>query len=79
MEDRTSTLASTNTVSATAQTAQLPIEDRPTLEELGRRYIDFILRETGGNKKWAAEILGIDRRTLNRPLERAGMHVAQRR
>ena len=46
------------------------IEDRPTLAELERRYIDLILRETGGNKKRAAEILGIDRSTLYRTLER---------
>jgi DNA-binding NtrC family response regulator len=48
------------------------VEDRPTLAELERRYIDLILRETGGNKKRAAEILGIDRRTLYRTLEREG-------
>jgi len=48
------------------------VDDRPTLAELERRYIDLILRETGGNKKRAAEILGIDRRTLYRTLERAG-------
>ena len=48
------------------------VEDRPTLAELERRYIELILRETGGNKKRAAEILGIDRRTLYRTLERTG-------
>ncbi|HEX2569960.1 MAG TPA: sigma-54 dependent transcriptional regulator [Polyangia bacterium] len=48
------------------------IDDRPTLAELERRYIELILRETGGNKKRAAEILGIDRRTLYRTLEREG-------
>jgi len=48
------------------------IEDRPTLQELERRYIELILRETGGNKKRAAELLGIDRRTLYRTLEREG-------
>src|SRR5262249_54251723 len=47
-------------------------DDRPTLAELERRYIELILRETGGNKKRAAEILGIDRRTLYRTLEREG-------
>ncbi len=48
------------------------IEDRPTLGELERRYIELVLRETGGNKKRAAELLGIDRRTLYRTLERDG-------
>jgi DNA-binding NtrC family response regulator len=46
------------------------VADRPTLAELERRYIELILKETGGNKKRAAEILGIDRRTLYRTLER---------
>jgi two-component system response regulator AtoC len=46
------------------------IDDRPRLAELERRYIELVLRETGGNKKRAAEILGIDRRTLYRTLER---------
>ena len=46
------------------------LDDRPTLAELERRYIELILRETGGNKKRAAEILGIDRRSLYRTLER---------
>jgi DNA-binding NtrC family response regulator len=44
--------------------------DRPTLAELERRYIELVLRETGGNKKRTAEILGIDRRTLYRTLDR---------
>jgi DNA-binding NtrC family response regulator len=48
------------------------LDDRPTLAELERRYIELVLRETGGNKKRAAELLGIDRRTLYRTLERAG-------
>ena len=49
------------------------IDDRPTLAELERRYIDLILTECTGNKKKAAERLGIDRRTLYRALERAGV------
>ena len=48
------------------------IDDRPTLAELERRYIELVLRETGNNKKRTAELLGIDRRTLNRSLERGG-------
>jgi DNA-binding NtrC family response regulator len=39
---------------------------RPTLSEIERRYAREILRATGGNKTRAAEILGIDRKTLYR-------------
>lgn len=42
---------------------------RLTLAELERRYILEILRETGGNKSRAAEILGLDRKTLCRELD----------
>ncbi|MGA9657346.1 MAG: sigma-54 dependent transcriptional regulator, partial [Polyangia bacterium] len=48
-------------------------DDRPTLSELEKRYIALVLGECGGNKKKAAERLGIDRRTLYRALERAGV------
>ena len=51
--------------------AALPAEDRPTLAELEKRYAVQVLRETGGNKTRAAEILGIDRKTLYRRAERA--------
>jgi DNA-binding NtrC family response regulator len=46
------------------------VADRPTLAVLERRYVELVLRETGGNKKRTAEILGIDRRTLYRALDR---------
>ena len=52
------------------------IEDRPTLGELEKRYIALVLTECGGNKKKAAEKLGIDRRTLYRALERSGEVVS---
>jgi DNA-binding NtrC family response regulator len=48
------------------------LDDRPPLAELERRYIQLVLGELGGNKKKAAEKLGIDRRTLYRALERSG-------
>ncbi|MBS1795529.1 MAG: sigma-54-dependent Fis family transcriptional regulator [Acidobacteria bacterium] len=43
--------------------------DRPPLDELSRRYVDLVLSECGGNKSRAAEILGINRRTLYRYLD----------
>ncbi len=48
--------------------ASLTGPERPTLEELERRYARQVLRETGGNKSRAADILGIDRKTLYRIL-----------
>jgi DNA-binding NtrC family response regulator len=45
-------------------------EDWPTLAVLDRRYIDRVLARTGGNKTRAADVLGIDRRTLNRMFAR---------
>lgn len=40
--------------------------DWPTIDELNRRYIDLVLEKTGGRKEKAAQILGINRRTLYR-------------
>jgi DNA-binding NtrC family response regulator len=42
--------------------------DRPTLAVLEQRYASQVLEEAGGNKTRAAEILGIDRKTLYRIL-----------
>lgn len=38
----------------------------PTLEDLERRYMKLVLDKTGGRKEKAAQILGINRRTLYR-------------
>ena len=47
-------------------------EDLPALDELEHRYLLYILDIAGGNRTRAAEILGIDRRTLYRMIERYG-------
>lgn len=41
-----------------------------TIDELERRYILRVLVLVGGNKSRAAQVLGFDRRTLYRKLER---------
>ncbi|HZS11521.1 MAG TPA: helix-turn-helix domain-containing protein, partial [Nitrospirales bacterium] len=46
-----------------------------TLEEMEKRYLMRVLRETGGNKMKAAKLLGIDRRTLYRMAERFGLEL----
>jgi DNA-binding NtrC family response regulator len=48
-----------------------PIDDGwPTLEEIERRYVDRVLERCEGNRTDAANILGVDRRTLQRLLAR---------
>jgi len=42
----------------------------PTLEEQEKEYIKMVLKEVGGNKTLAAQILGIDRATLWRKLKK---------
>ena len=45
----------------------------PSLDEMEKEHIIKVLRETGGNKKKAAEILGIERRTLYNKAKRLGI------
>ncbi|MDZ7642027.1 MAG: sigma-54 dependent transcriptional regulator [Desulfurivibrio sp.] len=46
----------------------LPDDQLPSLEELGNRYIQLVLEQLDGNKRQAAQVLGIGRRTLYRRL-----------
>jgi transcriptional regulator with PAS, ATPase and Fis domain len=48
-------------------------EGLPTLDEIEKRYLVHVLGRVEGNRTRAAEILGIDRRTLYRMLERFGI------
>ncbi len=48
-------------------------EDLPSLDELEKRYVGHVLKTVAGNRTRAAEVLGVDRRTLYRMMERFGM------
>jgi DNA-binding NtrC family response regulator len=48
-------------------------DDLPTLEEVERRYLLHVLQQVGNNRTRAAEVMGIDRRTLYRMAERFGI------
>ena len=43
-----------------------------TMDEVERRYVIRVLKQLHGNKTMAADLLGVDRRTLYRKLERWG-------
>ena len=50
-------------------------EDLPSLDELEKRYLQHLLQQTKGNRTRAAEILGVDRRTLYRMAARFGVSL----
>ncbi|MEZ5428263.1 MAG: sigma-54 dependent transcriptional regulator [Pyrinomonadaceae bacterium] len=50
-------------------------KDFPTLDELEKRYLQFVLEKTDRNRTRTAEILDIDRRTLYRMAERFGISL----
>jgi DNA-binding NtrC family response regulator len=52
-------------------------QDLPALEEVERRYLIHVLDAVGGNRSRAAEVLGIDRRTLYRMAERFGISLKE--
>lgn len=49
------------------------IADRPTMEELERRYFQLVFKECDGNRRRIAEKLGLNRRTIQRLLLRYGL------
>ncbi len=83
--ERTATLSSTNLIlpedlprRLQLEPAQIDLKSLPSripLSELEKLYIQKVLGETGGNKKKAADILGIDRRTLYRMATRLGLTI----
>jgi len=51
----------------------------PTIDDIERRYLLHVLEATGGNRKRAAEILGINRRTLYRMAARFRIDLENQR
>jgi DNA-binding NtrC family response regulator len=49
--------------------AEKGLREKYTLDQLEKEYVRKVLIEVGGNKSKAAEILGLDRKTLYRKLE----------
>jgi DNA-binding NtrC family response regulator len=47
----------------------------PPLDEVERRYLVHVLEAVGGNRTRAADVMGIDRRTLYRMAERFGIDL----
>jgi DNA-binding NtrC family response regulator len=54
-----------------------PFSDLPTLDELERRYLLHVLDAVGGNRTRAADVMGIDRRTLYRMAERFNVPLTE--
>ncbi|MEW6320886.1 MAG: sigma-54 dependent transcriptional regulator [Acidobacteriota bacterium] len=68
-----------------SMTPRLPeLDDRlfdglPPLDEVERRYLLHVLEQVGGNRTRAADVMGIDRRTLYRMAERFGIPLREER
>ena len=59
-----------------ASTAHRLVADRPNMNELQRRYLELTLEETGGNRRRAAAVLNLDRRTVQRLIARYKLQAA---
>jgi len=56
-----------------SEVASALIADRPTMELLQSRYFQLVLCEVKGNRHRAAEVLGLNRRTVQRIIARYGL------
>jgi DNA-binding NtrC family response regulator len=72
-EDLPAKLQSSEVRAASRSPLPALFADLPTLDEVERRYLLHVLKTVEGNRTRAAEILGVDRRTLYRMAERFGI------
>ncbi|HXU07809.1 MAG TPA: sigma-54 dependent transcriptional regulator [Blastocatellia bacterium] len=69
LEDLPSEIVSTPRV-ASVMNEMVPEGDLPTLEQLESSYLLRVLGAVGGNKSRAAQVMGVDRKTLYRMIDR---------
>jgi len=69
LEDLPSEIFSPSTVEAVLEEIA-PEGELPTLDEIESRYLLQVLKAVNGNKSRAAQVLGVDRKTLYRMIER---------
>ena len=63
-------ISTSQSVSLVGRDSSSLTADRPTMEELERRYLKLILSEVNGNRRRAAKVLGVNRRTIQRLIAR---------
>lgn len=71
LEDLPSELVSTPRV-ASVMNEVIPEGELPTLDQLESSYLVRVLGAVGGNKSRAAQVMGVDRKTLYRMIDRQG-------
>ena len=62
-----------------AETPDQMFEGLPSLDEIERRYLEHVLQATEGNRKRAAEILEVNRKTLYRMAARLGVDLGSQK
>ncbi|HEX5735912.1 MAG TPA: sigma-54 dependent transcriptional regulator [Blastocatellia bacterium] len=77
LEDLPSEMISTPTV-ASVMNEILSDAELPTLEQLEANYLLRVLSAVGGNKSRAAQILGVDRKTLYRMIDRHAAETSEK-
>ncbi|HXU36363.1 MAG TPA: sigma-54 dependent transcriptional regulator [Blastocatellia bacterium] len=78
LEDLPSELVSTPRVTSVMNEV-IPDGELPTLDQLESSYLVRVLGAVGGNKSRAAQVMGVDRKTLYRMIDRQGNATPDKR